>query len=72
MSNASDLTDGQWALLGRRSMCRARADTSCQWRFLPESFWPWTRVWSQFRRWPCNGAWARADCAARGRERSGG
>jgi hypothetical protein len=24
--------------------------TGCQWRFLPESFGPWTRVWSQFRR----------------------
>src|SRR3954453_17438616 len=32
----------------------------CQWRFLPESFGPWTRVWSQFRRWSRNGTWARA------------
>ena len=24
------------------------AQTGCQWRFLPESFGPWTRVWSQF------------------------
>ena len=33
--------------------------TGCQWRFLPESFGPWTRVWSQFRRWTRNGTWAR-------------
>ena len=25
--------------------------TGCQWRFLPEEFGPWTRVWSQYRRW---------------------
>jgi transposase len=24
------------------------AQTGCQWRYLPESFGPWTRVWSQF------------------------
>lgn len=34
--------------------------TGCQWRYLPESFGPWTRVWSQFRRWSRNGTWARA------------
>jgi putative transposase len=34
--------------------------TGCQWRFLPEPFGPWTRVWSQFRRWSRNGTWARA------------
>jgi transposase len=34
--------------------------TGCQWRFLPESLGPWTRVWSQFRRWSRNGTWARA------------
>ncbi len=34
--------------------------TGCQWRFLPEAFGPWTRVWSQFRRWSRNGTWARA------------
>jgi putative transposase len=34
--------------------------TGCQWRFLPESFGPWTRVWSQFRRWSRNGTWTRA------------
>ena len=34
--------------------------TGCQWRFLPESFGPWTRAWSQFRRWSRNGTWARA------------
>jgi len=33
--------------------------TGCQWRFPPEQFGPWTRVWSQFRRWSRNGAWAR-------------
>jgi putative transposase len=36
------------------------ARTGCQWRYLPESFGPWTRVWSQFRRWSCDGTWARA------------
>jgi putative transposase len=25
--------------------------TGCQWRYLPASFGPWTRVWSQFRHW---------------------
>ena len=34
--------------------------TGCQWRFLPESFGPWTRVWSQLSRWSRNGTWARA------------
>lgn len=24
------------------------AQTGCQWRYLPASFGPWTRVWSQF------------------------
>ena len=33
--------------------------TGCQWRFLPGEFGPWTRVWSQFRRWSRNGMWAR-------------
>ena len=46
------------------------AHTGCQWRFLPETFGPWTRVWSQFRRWSRNGTWARAlavlHAAARG------
>jgi putative transposase len=36
------------------------AQTGCQWRYLPESFGPWTRVWSQFRRRTRNGTWARA------------
>ena len=36
------------------------AQTGCQLRYLPESFGPWTRVWSQFRRWSRNGTWARA------------
>ncbi len=36
------------------------AQTGCQWRCLPESFGPWTRVWSQFRRWLRNSTWARA------------
>jgi transposase len=44
--------------------------TGCQWRYLPESFGPWTRLWSQFRRWSRNGTWARAltvlHAAARG------
>ena len=33
--------------------------TGRQWRFLPEPFGPWTRVWSQFRRWSRNGTWTR-------------
>ena len=36
------------------------AQTGCQWRYLPASFGPWTRVWSQFRRWSRNGTWAEA------------
>ena len=36
------------------------AQTGCQWRYLPESFGRWTRVWSQFRRWSGNGTWTRA------------
>ena len=36
------------------------AQTGCQWRYLPEPFGPWTRVWSQFRPWSRNGTWARA------------
>ena len=39
-------------------LCIAR--TGCQWRYLPASFGPWTRVWSQFRRWTRNGTWTRA------------
>jgi putative transposase len=34
--------------------------TGSQWRYLPESFGPWTRVWSQLRRWSRNGTRARA------------
>ncbi|MCU1615128.1 MAG: family transposase [Frankiales bacterium] len=41
--------------------------TGCRWRFLPESFGPWTRVWSQFRRWSRNGTWARALSVLHGR-----
>ncbi len=33
--------------------------TGCQWRCLPTEFGPWTRVWSQFRRWSRNGVWPR-------------
>ena len=33
--------------------------TDEQWALL-ESFGPWTRVWSQFRRWSRSGTWARA------------
>ncbi len=36
------------------------AQTGCQWRYLAASFGPWTRVWSQFRRWSRNGTWAQA------------
>ncbi|MCP4435943.1 MAG: IS5 family transposase [Actinomycetia bacterium] len=35
------------------------ARTGCQWRMLPGDFPPWTRVWSQFRRWRANGTWTR-------------
>ncbi len=35
------------------------AYTGCQWRCLPREFGPWTRVWSQFRRWSRNGTWSR-------------
>ncbi len=35
------------------------AYTGCQWRRLPREFGPWTRVWSQFRRWSRNGTWSR-------------
>jgi putative transposase len=46
------------------------AQTGCQWRYLPQSFGPWTRAWSQFRRWSRNGTWAQAltalHAAARG------
>jgi putative transposase len=30
------------------------AHTGCQWRYLPDAFGPWTRIWSQFRRWSEN------------------
>ena len=33
--------------------------TGCQWHYLPDEFGPWTRVWSQFRRWSRNGTWTR-------------
>jgi putative transposase len=33
--------------------------TGCQWRYLPADFGPWTRVWSQFRRWSDNGTFVR-------------
>jgi putative transposase len=36
------------------------AQTGCQWRYLPHSFGPWTRAWSQFRRWSRNGTWSQA------------
>jgi putative transposase len=32
------------------------AQTGCQWGYLPASFGPRTRVWSQFRRWSRNGS----------------
>lgn len=31
------------------------AHTGCQWRYLPNEYGPWERVWSQFRRWSANG-----------------
>jgi putative transposase len=33
--------------------------TGCQWRYLPSEYGPWTRAWSQFRRWSVNGTWSR-------------
>lgn len=36
------------------------AQAGCQWRYFPASFGPWTRVWSQFRRWSRNGTCAQA------------
>jgi putative transposase len=36
------------------------AHTGSQWRYLPESFGPWTRAWWQFRRWSRNGTWPQA------------
>lgn len=35
------------------------AYTGCQWRCLPREFGPWTRAWSQYRRWSRNGTWSR-------------
>jgi len=73
MSYLSDLTEEPWALMdpvfnapGKhapdlRTVVDAMlyiAHTGCQWRYLPESFGPWTQVWSQFRRWSRNGTWA--------------
>jgi putative transposase len=71
-----DLTDDQWAWLqavfnapGKRAASTPMtvvdamlyiAPTGCQGRYLPQSFGPWTRVWSQFRRWSRNGTWAQA------------
>jgi transposase len=70
------LTDDQWAWLqavfnapGKRAASTPMtvvdamlyiAPTGCQGRYLPQSFGPWTRVWSQFRRWSRNGRWAQA------------
>lgn len=34
----------------RSAGCRPSGRSSA-WRYLPASFGPWTRVWSQFRRW---------------------
>ena len=33
--------------------------TGRQWRYLPEQYGPWTRIWSQLRRWSSNGTWTR-------------
>ncbi len=35
------------------------AHTGCQWRYLPGEYGPWTRLWSQFRRWTRNRTWER-------------
>ena len=43
--------------------------TGCPWRFLPAEFGPWTRVWSQFRRWSRNGTWTRVLAAVLGQAR---
>jgi putative transposase len=47
------------------------AHTGCQWRFLPVEFGPWTRVWSQFRRWAANGMWEQVMRALHERARQG-
>ena len=36
------------------------ARTGCQWRQLPDRCPDWQAVWSQWRRWRDNGAWAAA------------
>jgi transposase len=45
--------------------------TGCQWRYLPESFGPWTRVWSQFRRRSRNGTWGLSVLHAAARKADG-
>ena len=50
--------DPVWRTEGHCSLYIAQS--GCQWRYLPASFGPWTRVWSQFRRWSRNGTWAQA------------
>jgi putative transposase len=47
------------------------AQTGCQWRYLPEPFGPWTRVWSQFRRWTRNDTWALTALHSAAREAAG-
>lgn len=82
MSYSRDLTDEQWGPCGL-GVQRARqrgpkpdvSHTGCQWRFLPESFEPRTRVWTPFRRWSRNGTGAQCqpqrECARTADERSG-
>lgn len=45
------------------------AKTGCQWRLLPTDLGPWTRAWSQFRRWSRNDTWARIMAALHKRAR---
>lgn len=54
---------GAPAQISRRTMVDAMlfiGRTGIQWRYLPESYPPWTAVWSQWRRWRSNGVWAQA------------
>ena len=34
--------------------------TGCQWRYLPETYGPWSRVYDHFWHWREDGTWARA------------
>jgi putative transposase len=88
MSYASDLSDTQWQRIEfffRRQTFRKHHPrdlvnaifylnkTGCQWRFLPDTYPPWTTVYYHFRRWINGGLWERLTDALRraARVRSG-